>query len=94
MANIVLITNRNMKELGNVIVFKSKGGKNYDDLKGEQYCEEISTDELMKFIAKITDLINEMEEEWEMDHGSITLRDKFHLLRHYLYRLSKINKKQ
>lgn len=31
-------------------------------------------------------ILEEMEEIWEIDHNNVELRDRFHLLRHYLKR--------
>ncbi|NLW36279.1 MAG: hypothetical protein GXY80_12520, partial [Syntrophorhabdus aromaticivorans] len=38
-------------------------------------------------IEKARKILDQMEEDWENDHGTIELRDKFHLLRYYLDRL-------
>ncbi len=43
----------------------------------------VSKDELRDRALKV---LNEMEEIWEMDHGNVELRDRFHLLRYYLER--------
>ncbi|OPY79345.1 MAG: hypothetical protein A4E65_01904 [Syntrophorhabdus sp. PtaU1.Bin153] len=38
-------------------------------------------------IEKARKVLDQMEEDWENDHGTIELRDRFHLLRYYLDRL-------
>lgn len=37
-----------------------------------------------EIIIKSWSVLEAMEEEWEMNHGSVQLRDRFHLLRHYI----------
>jgi hypothetical protein len=55
------------------------------------YREEapLSEAEEASLVGKARRVLDEMEAEWELDHTAIVLRDKFHLLRHYLSRLDR-----
>ncbi|MCX5808447.1 MAG: hypothetical protein NTX36_03610 [Proteobacteria bacterium] len=49
--------------------------------------EELGSTEEASLIEKAMKVLDDAEGEWEMDHNALTLREKFHLLRHYLKRL-------
>jgi len=60
-----------------------------DCYKKEGFVEEESHLELFKGVANnlVKDALNVLEEievEWELDHNSRELREKYYLLRHYL----------
>ena len=79
-----------METFRNVIVLKTAEKLSVDDLAEELPGEGAIDGEETDLIIKARRVLNEMEEEWELDHSSVELRDKFHLLRYYLQR--KINK--
>lgn len=49
--------------------------------------DTLDTAEEETMIEKARKVLDRMEEDWENDHGTIELRDRFHLLRYYLDRL-------
>jgi hypothetical protein len=71
-----------------VIPLKTAMTAAYDVLSNE-YDAERPTDsrEDASLINKALCVLKEMEEEWEVDHTSIGIRDKIHLLAFYLGRL-------
>jgi hypothetical protein len=76
-----------MKTLNNVIVLKTAERLSIDDPPEELPGKVSGSTEETDLISKARKVLDEMEEEWEMDHASVELRDKFHLLRYYLQNL-------
>ncbi len=83
-----------MKTFTNVIVLKTAERLSVDDPPEEQPDKVLSGTGESDLIAKAGKVLDEMEEEWEMDHGSVELRDKFHLLRYYLQNLPRTVRKR
>ncbi|MCX5799763.1 MAG: hypothetical protein NTU90_09440 [Proteobacteria bacterium] len=78
-----------MEALSNVIVLKTARKVPYNVLREEEPKNRLSTQEEADLTDKARKVLNEMEAAWEIDHGAVELREKFHLLRHYLERLPK-----
>jgi hypothetical protein len=76
-----------MQASGKVIMFKASGRVPYRTFIEEAPIEELSITEEASLIEKAMKVLEDAEEEWEMDHNALILREKFHLLRHYLKRL-------
>jgi hypothetical protein len=83
-----------MKTFTNVIVLKTAERLSVDDPPEEQPDKVLSGTGESDLIAKAGKVLDEMEEEWELDHGSVALRDKFHLLRYYLQNLPRTVRKR
>lgn len=73
-----------MTTLNNVIVLRTAERLTIDAAPGDLPDRTLSDGGEPDLIAKVRKVLDEMEEEWEMDHASVELRDKFHLLRYYL----------
>ncbi|MBP1735936.1 MAG: hypothetical protein H6Q53_2223 [Deltaproteobacteria bacterium] len=67
-----------------VIPLKTAMTAAYDVLSGEHIPEPMDGREEASLINKALCVLKEMEEEWEVDHYSIGIRDKIHLLAYYL----------
>lgn len=80
--------------LNNVIVLKTAERLSIDAPPEELPCKTLSSAEECDLITKARKVLEEMEEEWEMDHASVGLRDKFHLLRYYLQNLPRTVRKR
>lgn len=76
-----------MQTFNNVIVLKTAERLSIDDPPEELPGKVLSGAEEAGLISKARKILDEMEEEWEMDHAGVELRDKFHLLRYYLQNL-------
>jgi hypothetical protein len=77
-----------MEAMGNVIVLRTARKVPYSTFTEESPVEKpvgVAADNLL---AKAKKVLDEMEAAWEMEHGLVELRDKFHLLRYYLEKLS------
>ncbi|HOE16231.1 MAG TPA: hypothetical protein PLX02_03280 [Syntrophorhabdaceae bacterium] len=73
-----------MTTLNNVIVLRTAERLTIDAAPEDLPDRTLSGGGEPDLIAKVRKVLDEMEEEWEMDHASVELRDKFHLLRYYL----------
>jgi hypothetical protein len=71
----------------NVILLKPAGGAAYEIRMEEHPKNTISVLEETTLIEKATKVLDELEDAWETDHGTVEVRDHLHLLRHYLNRL-------
>jgi arginyl-tRNA--protein-N-Asp/Glu arginylyltransferase len=76
-----------MQASGKVIMFKASGRMPYRTFIEEAPMEELSSTEEASLMEKVMKVLDDAEGEWEMDHNALALREKFHLLRHYLKRL-------
>lgn len=76
-----------MQASGKIIMFKASGRMPYRTCIEEAPMEELSSTEEASLMEKAMKVLDDAEGEWEMDHNALTLREKFHLLRHYLKRL-------
>jgi hypothetical protein len=76
-----------METFNNVIVLKTAERLSVNDSPEELPARALSYAEETDLIGKAGKVLDEMEEEWETDHASVELRDKFHLLRYYLQNL-------
>jgi hypothetical protein len=56
----------------------------YNVLSGEHIPEPVDSREEASLINKALCVLKEMEEEWEVDHYSIGIREKIHMLAYYL----------
>lgn len=83
-----------MKTFTNVIVLKTAERLSIDDPPEEQPDKAPCGAGEPDLIEKARNVLDEMEEEWEMDHSSVELRDKFHLLRYYLQNLPRTARKR
>jgi hypothetical protein len=83
-----------MKTFNNVIVLKTAERLSLDISPEELPDTVLSRAEEADLISKVRNILDEMEEEWEMDHASVELRDKFHLLRYYLRNLPRTVRKR
>jgi hypothetical protein len=70
-----------------VIPLKTAMTAAYDVLSSEHIQGPMDRREEASLINKALCVLKEMEEEWETDHHSIGIRDKIHLLAHYLGRM-------
>jgi hypothetical protein len=70
-----------------VIPLKTAMTAAYDVLSNEYDAVPMESREEASLINKALCVLKEMEEEWEVDHYSIGIRDKIHLLAYYLGRL-------
>jgi len=76
-----------MQASGKVIMFKTSGSMQHAHSVFEEESAEIVDGAGKEYlIKKAIELLDEMEETWEMDHNAVDLRDSFHLLRYYLKR--------
>lgn len=78
-----------MGTMGNVIVLENARKVFYDRVIGGDEQVTLTKSEEMELLEKIRRTLDEMESLWEEDHTVAELRDQFHLLRHYLERLSR-----
>jgi len=76
-----------MEAFGNVIVLESAKKVFYDVLLNKKEVNILPKSEGKELIEKARKVLNDIEETWEVDHMAVELRDRFHLLRHYLERL-------
>lgn len=76
-----------METFNNVIVLKTAERLSLDVSPKKLQDKVLSGAEETDLISKARKVLDEMEEEWEMDHANVELRDKFHLLRYYLQSL-------
>lgn len=79
-----------MQALGKVIAFKASGRMPYRTFIEGAPMEELSSTEEAGLIEKAMKVLDDAEGEWEMDHNALVLREKFHLLKHYLRRLRRV----
>ncbi len=56
--------------------------------------DSIAAQEEGILVEKARNVLDDMEELWEVDHGKVELRDKFHLLRYYLDKIHQQNYKE
>jgi len=71
----------------NVILLKPAGGATHEIGMEEHPDDTISAIEEATLIEKVSKVLDELEDAWEIDHGTVQVRDYLHLLRHYLSRL-------
>lgn len=76
-----------MQAVNKVLTFKPSGKMPYRTIIEKVPAEPLSSSEEKRLLEKALNVLDEAEGEWEMDHKSPYLRDKFHLLRHYLKRM-------
>ena len=78
-----------MGTMGNVIVLENAKKVFFDKIiRGDEEVALTKSEE-MELLEKARRTVDEMESLWEEDHTVAELRDQFHLLRHYLERLSR-----
>jgi hypothetical protein len=79
-----------MEALGNVIVLRTARKVPYSTFTEAERApvEKLVGVAADNLLVKAKKVLDEMEAAWEMEHGLVELRDKFHLLRYYLERLS------
>jgi hypothetical protein len=77
-----------MEALSNVIVLRTARKFPFDTFTEEAPVERLVGVAADNLLTKAKKVLDEMEAAWEMDHGLVELRDKFHLLRYYLEKLS------
>jgi hypothetical protein len=72
-----------MELISNIITLKTTH-TSASPLKKEEPKKELAGKELEELTLKMQNILNHMEAIWEINHGAVELRDKFHLLRCYL----------
>lgn len=77
-----------MQAASKIIMFKSSGKLPYRTILEKAPIEPINKSEASLLLEKAINVLDDAEGEWETDHGNPVLREKFHLLRHYLKRLN------
>jgi len=55
-----------------------------DLTKENVHGEHITHSELQAMVVKARNVLDTMEEEWQVNHNSVILMEQFHLLRNYL----------
>jgi len=80
-----------MEVSSKVLTFKPFGKTlhNANILNDDVFEEAISVQEEETIVGKAREVLDDMEELWEIDHGAVELRDKIHLLRYYLKKMRK-----
>jgi hypothetical protein len=77
-------------ELSNkVIAFKTFAKTLHNTLNDELPDEPLSVQEEETLVGKAREVLDDMEELWEINHGAVELRDKIHMLRYYLKKMHK-----
>jgi hypothetical protein len=75
-----------MEASNKVIAFNTFGKILHTTLNGDALDEAIGVQEEEARVGKAREVLDEMEELWEIDHNTVELRDKIHLFRCYLKR--------
>jgi hypothetical protein len=72
-----------MESISNIITLRA-ARTSIVPSKMEEPKEEPGREEFESLVSSVQKVLDNMEEIWEIDHGAVELRDKFHLLRCYL----------
>jgi hypothetical protein len=75
-----------METAGNVIFFR-RTGREEPEYRIREAQPPVTVQEEISLLCRARKVVDEMEALWEQDHARPELRDKLHLLRHYLGRL-------
>ncbi|MCX5813149.1 MAG: hypothetical protein NT178_11480 [Proteobacteria bacterium] len=76
-----------MEASNKIIAFKTFGKTLHNTSNDDVSEKAVSAEEEETLVGKARSILDDMEELWEIDHGTVELRDKMHLLRYYLNRM-------